>query len=427
MSSIFTDIDQESLLRFLRIPDPNRYITGYSFSEDTDFIITSTKISTETLKIIIGGISDHLKYGLGLIDIENIALFIIFIRFIVLAIRYNLKTSFYICLISLCAAFLWYMSIKDILVFYKNYLRFLKVTSLKNMYTDLLRSADPGKKSRLELAYINKIGNKLGPTSFYSLDRSNKQLRDPFDVFNLKFAFLQGSLRVENGIIYRADPISMFFARIPKRFRTSTDPFYYRLYMRSFPYFWKPIIRQVRFSLGTIAWMFVTRKRKRICPYFIRWHWTFILCWQSIQEVYHALAIRLGYYCMRVLKPQGKIEEFTMVLLLIKAIVLIEIMFTLYGLLHAIFSQYFYVPFLTENTEIHVGPRPKNSIYSGGYTEWQDYLETQLEYYARGESPPRLIPKIWHGWLGKDRKIPSRLKAFFGKLFKFLKKRIFGK
>jgi hypothetical protein len=25
-----------------------------------------------------------------------------------------------------------------------------------------------------------------------------------------------------------------------------------------------------------------------------------------------------------------------------------------------------------ENTELHIGPRPKNSIYSGGQTAWQD-------------------------------------------------------
>jgi hypothetical protein len=29
-------------------------------------------------------------------------------------------------------------------------------------------------------------------------------------------------------------------------------------------------------------------------------------------------------------------------------------------------GQYFYVPFFVENTELHIGPRPKNSIYSGG-------------------------------------------------------------
>jgi hypothetical protein len=30
-----------------------------------------------------------------------------------------------------------------------------------------------------------------------------------------------------------------------------------------------------------------------------------------------------------------------------------------------------------ENTELHIGPRPKNSIYSGGQTAWQDPEEKE--------------------------------------------------
>jgi hypothetical protein len=40
-------------------------------------------------------------------------------------------------------------------------------------------------------------------------------------------------------------------------------------------------------------------------------------------------------------------------------------------------GQYFYVPFFVENTELHIGPRPKNSIYSGGQTSWQDPEEKE--------------------------------------------------
>ena len=47
----------------------------------------------------------------------------------------------------------------------------------------------------------------------------------------------------------------------------------------------------------------------------------------------------------------------------------------LFGLLHAFSGQYFYFPFLVENAELHIGPRSKNSIYSGGQTSWQDSEE----------------------------------------------------
>jgi hypothetical protein len=51
--------------------------------------------------------------------------------------------------------------------------------------------------------------------------------------------------------------------------------------------------------------------------------------------------------------------------------------FIIFGLFHAIWGQYFYVPFFVENTELHIGPRPKNSIYSGGQTAWQDPEEKE--------------------------------------------------
>jgi hypothetical protein len=37
----------------------------------------------------------------------------------------------------------------------------------------------------------------------------------------------------------------------------------------------------------------------------------------------------------------------------------------------------FLFPFFVENTELHIGPRPKNSIYSGGNTAWQDPEEKE--------------------------------------------------
>ena len=62
-----------------------------------------------------------------------------------------------------------------------------------------------------------------------------------------------------------------------------------------------------------------------------------------------------------------------------------------FGLIHAMWGQYFYFPFLVENTELHIGPRPKNSIYSGGQTAWQDEKKDNVQ---------RRIPKLWYGWFG---------------------------
>lgn len=49
---------------------------------------------------------EKIQDGLTLADIENLLFFILFVRFIILTIRYNLKTSFYITFIGLFAGYL---------------------------------------------------------------------------------------------------------------------------------------------------------------------------------------------------------------------------------------------------------------------------------------------------------------------------------
>jgi hypothetical protein len=79
----------------------------------------------------------------------------------------------------------------------------------------------------------------------------------------------------------------------------------------------------------------------------------------------------------------------------IACVVLTHIGLIIFGLFHAIWGQYFYFPFFVENTELHIGPRPKNSIYSGGQTSWQDPKEKNVN---------RLFPKLWFGWFGRGSK-----------------------
>ena len=98
----------------------------------------------------------------------------------------------------------------------------------------------------------------------------------------------------------------------------------------------------------------------------------------------------------------------------IACVVLTHIGIILFGLFHAIWGQYFYFPFFVENTELHIGPRPKNSIYSGGNTAWQDSEEKNVN---------RLFPKLWFGWFGRGSKNQFQFGRNLIKLMKkFLKK-----
>ena len=79
-------------------------------------IYSIVSISEETLKVILKEMFQRVQDGLTLADIENILFFILFIRFIILAIRYNLKTSFLITCIGLFAGYLWYRHLIDLIL-----------------------------------------------------------------------------------------------------------------------------------------------------------------------------------------------------------------------------------------------------------------------------------------------------------------------
>jgi hypothetical protein len=96
-----------------------------------------------------------------------------------------------------------------------------------------------------------------------------------------------------------------------------------------------------------------------------------------VEQIFIYFIYRVYYFQTNVLIPQTKtygnslIKVYLQIQFLnivIGSIVLAHIGFIIFGLFHAICGQYFYFPFFVENTELHIGPRPKNSIYSGGNT-----------------------------------------------------------
>jgi len=99
--------------------------------------------------------------------------------------------------------------------------------------------------------------------------------------------------------------------------------------------------------------------------------------------------------------------QFNLLNILLVFLVSLHLGSILFGLLHAVWGQYFYFPFLVENTELHIGPRPKNSIYSGGQTAWQDEKEANTQ---------RKFTRLWYGWFGSgtgENWITGPLKQFF--------------
>ena len=405
------NIDQETVLNWFGIENStNREIYpgiegGYDFSE-LDFE-PSTNVSLTTFRLIAEGLWEKVQDGLTLADIENVLFFILFIRFVILAFRYNLKTSFYITCIGLFAGYLWYRHLIDLISMYRSVL--LKLPFLHKLGMDAVQLRSLHRQMVL-------TDLKLG---------ENAHWYNPGQV--VYYAFTKGIIHVdpETGLRYYIDPISMVMSNLPESQRSSIVPIYYKIYNKIIPKIFDICSKFWTQLSGVAAYAVITRIGKRYCPYLVRWHWTFLLIIGMVEQIFIYFLYRVYYFQTFVLIPQTKSYgnfgdpnitlQVNFLNVVIACIVLTHIGFIIFGLFHAILGQYFYVPFFVENTELHIGPRPTSSIYSGGNTSWQDPEEKQ-------KSLNRLFPKLWYGWFGRGTKNGWKLNKIIKKFFKILKK-----
>ena len=367
---LLINIDQETVLNFFGLDDPNTYLNT-SF----DGVPVSTEMSIETLKLVFQGFLERYQYGLGLVDIENILLFITFVRFVILANRYNIKTSFYISCISLVAGFLWYTHLKDLIGWYGDMISYNRLTSryLDDMLTEAYIE-DAQDQKIMYLEFINQ-----NPLNF------------------LKSSLVYASER--NG--YRIDPISMLIANLPETLKIQASKGYYSIYGQIFPNIWRFIGGQLQEIAPLLMYVFIVRINKKYCPYLIRWHWTYLIVSSLFEGEIIRIMYRLYTYDSMVLIPSERFDESALLQPIFMMVITMHYFLVCLGLLHAAFGQYFYILFLTENTEIHIGKRPQTSIYSGGYTSWQDGGSKQIEIMTNDRKSLK-FPRLWWGWLGKQ-------------------------
>lgn len=414
---LLINIDQETVLNWFGIEDPTtREIrqaieSGYDFNLSNIEPAPNTNVSFDTFRLIVKGLWEKIQDGLTLADIENVLFFILFVRFIILALRYNLKTSFYITCIGLFAGYLWYRHLIDLISMYRSVL--LKLPFLHKLGMDAVQLRSMNRQ-------IVLTDLKLG---------ENTHWYNPGQI--LYYAFTKGIINVdqETGLRYYIDPISMAISNIKEPNNSSILPLYYKIYNKIIPKIYEICSKFWTQLSGVAAYAVITRIGKRYCPYLVRWHWTFLLIIGMIEQIFIYFIYRVYYFQTFVLIPQAKsygnyvdpslILQINVLNGIIACIVLAHIGFILFGLFHAIWGQYFYMPFFVENTELHIGPRPKNSIYSGGKTSWQDSEEKE-------KNLNRFFPKLWYGWFGrgtqKNWQINNRFNKFIKKILKKMKK-----
>lgn len=391
------DINQETVLKWFGLQNLENDLPFYE--QTTNDINTtfsnlsndsSTSVSIETLRLILEGLWNKLQSGLTLTEIESILVFILFVRFILLSIKFNLKTSFYITCITMAAGYLWYRHLIDVILLYRNIL--LKIPFFYKLGVDALEMR---LLSRQAVRNSVTLGENIHWYDFGKL---------------LYYTFTKGIVDVDptTGLKSYIDPISMIVANLDEPAKSNIVPYYYKLYNKIIPKIFSVVTKFWNQLSGVAAYALITRIGKRYCPYLVRWHWTLLLILGFPEQIIIYLTNRMIYFQSFVLIPQlfdlGEYESINYSILLqlniinalLACIVIMHVSFVMLGLLHAICGQYFYVPFFVENAELHIGPRPKNSVYSGGYTSWQDPEEKEKRLR-------QIFPTFWYGWLGKRR------------------------
>lgn len=448
---LLIDVDQETVLNWFGIENAiNQDFNQSNFETSTDLV------SLTTFRLILESLSKKVQDGLTLGDIEYILIFILFIRFVILATRYNLKTSFYITCIGLLAGFLWYRHLVDMVYMYR--VLIIKVPFVHKLGPDVstlfsqklnsnLNLIDPNDFTTDDLTGNLKIVDKELVTfegrpnpygknkRFSKLFPSNlKKSLDNVHWFNLGKILYSA---IQKGIVFRGDsgenlgrsfyidPISMIITKLPVSIQVYIIPLHTYVYHKLIPNIFS-ISSKYWNQLSSIAtYALITRIGKRYCPYLVRWHWTFLILLGLVESIYTALLYRVFYFTSLVVRPQVKVKfpalpdpailfQYKILNMIIIGMVLIHIGFILFALFHAICGQYFYVPFFVENTELHTGPRSTDSIYSGGQTSWQNKDEQE-------KNKNRFFPKLWYGWFSRGTKDDL---PFSTNILKFIKKMI---
>jgi hypothetical protein len=403
------NIDQTTVSNWFNINLNNETIFDTSQNVNSDDSIYK---SIEYIKSLTNNLWEKVQDGLELTDIENVIFFLIFVRFIILIFRYNLKTSTYITFIGMFAGYLWYRHLIDLIT----------------MYSQAL----------IKIPYLQKLG-----VNAIELEASSEALIDT-DVtlgsevhwYNpgklLYYAFTKGIIQTEpdTGLQYYIDPISMAISNLSEKNQARVLPYYYNTYNIIIPRFLETVSEFWQQLSGVAAYAVITRIGKRYCPYLVRWHWTFLLIIGFLEQIVIFFLFRIMYFQQAVIEPKlvytvvtqaagnrtvsvnvptdpGLLMQFNFLNVVLIFFIVLHLGSILFGLFHAVCGQYFYFPFLVENTELHIGPRTKNSVYSGGQTAWQD--EKRVNAYERK------FTKLWYGWFGSgtnENWVISPLKQF---------------
>nr|YP_009497562.1 hypothetical protein ycf90 [Astrosyne radiata]AWT40275.1 hypothetical protein ycf90 [Astrosyne radiata] len=358
------------------------------------------KIST--LQLLLKGFLHQYRTGFCTADLDRLVTLVLCIRFVILSIRYNIRTACIITLICMASSWLWY---KRFLLFVFHHSQLLYNVKFFHKF---------GLDAK-ELSFIMKTEMKRNT---YRIRLSNPAA--------VVLHVYERSTVIDG---YRIDPISMIVSKLPTTFGIydKAECFYYLFYRKILPAIDRFIRDFYRNAHSLMTYTYIARMNRKYCPYHFRWHWTaYIIISSGPDRIWIHLFNRMEYYTIHQLGVRiARLERFyqkyqytnkSYLLIDIKrqldnlefetkfidafALTMIasSLLFSLFMLLHSLCGQYVYIPIVTDSVEMHVGKRDKLSKYSGGLTAWQD---------RKGEQ--RGSAQIWYGWFGRGTKGKSNV------------------
>lgn len=283
------------------------------------------------------------KYGLTVQETQQLVVLIGFLRFCFYTLRYDARSGLIISGISTICAML---------------------------YTKLLLDAANICYLRL---YLNPGLFRIAFEEYFEMDIRGATYKEPFSILNYFPAWI-----IKQMLIYIPN-----LSDIENYINNELAPQVIKFLTK----YRKPIKTLLLYTL-------IIRLGKRYVPYPLIWHGTFYYLYtQLFGDPMYMLLVNSMEFLKDELIPNLRIEEIEMMEVLQMLFVTGIIYSMTLGMLHAAFSQYYYVPILTPIVEAHAGKRPKGKFYSGGYCSWQDELE--LFKPSKGDY------KIWFGIFGK--------------------------
>jgi len=327
-------------------------------------------------ELLFQKLENLIRYGITEREFQDLLVFLLVLRFIIYSIYYNPITSFKMCCIGGFSAYLW------LTVLFNHTHRYLPYmannTFMLNMYDEQSLDFTSAVSRFTKQGMLDSVVLDISEYPFWSIMR--------FKILTKELVF--GTL---------IPFVKQLWGLIPQSFFETIQPVtdYFGQYI--FPLvkrFWK---LNARGTYGMITYTFLVRVQKKYCPYHIRWHYTYVLIHSFVSRNIYLTLQRAQLYVLNVLVPQRRFDEAETVSIYIGVAIWLHLGLIMLAALHALFSQYFFIPLLTEAVEMHIGPRPKRSIWSGGYTAWQD----QPAFYKREFNPFGDSTRLWWGWLGR--------------------------